>query len=892
MAGAIMLACLCLLAVDGEGTPANATFPGENGFIAYTAPDAGLGPGTDIWVADTGGANPRKLTNFAEFFSGWGPAFSPDASQVAFELVNRAVPGQVFIDIVDVAAAAAGGCLLDDLQNPVCRLRTVVSTAPVAGFGQAPAWSPDAGKLAYAAPEGIYAVNISQALACPDAQCQDAARTLLIANTASTTYEQPNWAPDGERIAIRVRESGVGQYGIRYDIGTVPAAGGQLTHLNVWADEPGSLTDNGCRPANPNWSPNGEMIAYETGDCTRPVTGTLVLPPFGPITYQQIPASGVAVVTPGSGWHRLTHIAESYSGGFIGQTDPVWAPDGQKVLYYGDCHVGSLYQKGICVLSLDGGGLEAWGALGTLPDWGPGEGSPDATFDARQVSVPGLIGVHTGDTVRYNGEGWNGGGAPIQITWSRTGAGGVSPATAAFAGEFEAPDFPEFDSRLAALGQQPCRVDITARQGGVQRRVQAQGEPGELVHYAQGVYRTDGDLVSYGQSITCKGALLTSADELPLTLGGLSSSICDDPDLASQFTLVTSSISGRPTNTGSPRQVAPYPGLWVQMIGPAGTCIDASGINADQVWIGRTLVARGHALGTAPEFLARIPMDTPYVRRPVGNGVSVNAHIVQFLLPEAPPNDLNQNGIDDDVEEEVQGWNRIFSDARQGGHAHGEILSEGSATLKVLQNAQRQGIDISAEGSPFDVSTGEETAAELDVCGQRVRMTPGDSATFRCDSLGATAQSGGLEVFMGPNTLAAFAEGAVAKISQLSDHEFRIENDPASAGSVLVFAEGALSEVEPGAFASATVRLLKGDIDCDGVIGGSDALGLGRRLANLTASVPEQCRAIGSGSPPFGDITCEGTITHRDLLAILRYLAGLPLGLPAQCLPPGTFLPD
>ena len=72
------------------------------------------------------------------------------------------------------------------------------------------------------------------------------------------------------------------------------------------------------------------------------------------------------------------------------------------------------------------------------------------------------------------------------------------------------------------------------------------------------------------------------------------------------------------------------------------------------------------------------------------------------------------------------------------------------------------------------------------------------------------------------------------------------------------------------------VPVLKGDVNCDGVVNSVDGLLVLRSVADLPDA--------GAGClPTAGDVDCNGVVDAVDALHILRYVAQLSPRLPAQC---------
>jgi hypothetical protein len=82
IAAAVLVACAAaLLAISQK---ANATFPGKNGHIAYSAFDFDRGPDDVIYTIDPGGGAKTKVTR------GYQPSFSPEGKKMAYTVFGGA----------------------------------------------------------------------------------------------------------------------------------------------------------------------------------------------------------------------------------------------------------------------------------------------------------------------------------------------------------------------------------------------------------------------------------------------------------------------------------------------------------------------------------------------------------------------------------------------------------------------------------------------------------------------------------------------------------------------------------------------------------------------------------------------------------------------------------
>jgi Tol biopolymer transport system component len=222
--------------------PASATFPGKNGRISYFA-FVEKTKSAEIFTASRNGGNVQKLTDskrdHASVISDW----SPDGQRIAFDSDRVDIDGRK--DVVQIYLMNADGSGVTQLTR-----------GP--GFHGTPGWSPDAANLAIEADwgggraqAGIWIIPASD----PDGVTQDEARRLTTVPEGVEFDSEPQFSPDGASIVFtRFKDARTSA------IHRVSIDGAGLERLTPWR----------LNASDPDWSPDGRKITFDSGDAGRP----------------------------------------------------------------------------------------------------------------------------------------------------------------------------------------------------------------------------------------------------------------------------------------------------------------------------------------------------------------------------------------------------------------------------------------------------------------------------------------------------------------------------------------------------------------------------------------------------------------------------------------------
>jgi Tol biopolymer transport system component len=326
----VPLAGVVLLLLGVSPVPAAATFPGVNGRIAfYRADDNGF---AQLWTANPDLTAAHQLTS-GNADSGW-PVWSPDGSRIAFDS-DRTDPDLNDSTVInDVFTMGADGTDVQKVTDSV-------------GFSGDAAYSPDGSLIAFDANRGVTSGDPGWPSATADLSIyviNPAGTGLRRVTTppAGSSDTEPRFSPDGTQLVFTRFQGGHFFQSGRQD-GRVVGDTSAIFTVHLDGTNVHRITGWGLKTGQADWSPDGSRIVFEQACCRLGTSGVFTVPSTGGAITTVVNATGV------------TGIGNATAFRLDGYYDPVWSPDGTKILSGHETidNTGT-YRSGLVLLNADG----------------------------------------------------------------------------------------------------------------------------------------------------------------------------------------------------------------------------------------------------------------------------------------------------------------------------------------------------------------------------------------------------------------------------------------------------------------------------------------------------------------------------------------------------------
>ena len=336
----LSMAILVIGALGLSALPALATFPGENGVIAFRRflnEDRTQGA---VFTIRPNGTGERQVTFPPPGFVDRNPDISPDGRRIAFEREGVDCGPDCSYD--EIFTVKADGTQLTQLtHNPA-------GTSCFAGgyCNGSPAWSPDGRSIAFRRAAGPVVDDLveSQGIYIMRADGSGIRQITQTARPALGEDTDPQWSPDGRKLVFQ-----------RWNVRTAqPLDGIALWVIDLRTGHERRVTPFPLSGGDtPDWSPDGQRILFHSS-----VNG----PP-------DVSANLYTVRPDGTGLHQLT-FAQGGSLQYLGSS---YSPDGMSITVGRRPATGGT-NADVYVMRADGTHIRQvtkTELYDSYPDWGP-----------------------------------------------------------------------------------------------------------------------------------------------------------------------------------------------------------------------------------------------------------------------------------------------------------------------------------------------------------------------------------------------------------------------------------------------------------------------------------------------------------------------------------------
>jgi Tol biopolymer transport system component len=273
----------------------HATASGRNGEIAFTRRVHTI---SQVFTVTPDGTRLRQVTHGLPAGE-HGLSWSPNGRGLLYTLGRIDGTDRIVKSLADgssaavVSPACTGACLSDD----------------------DPAYSPDGKTIAFERAFGPVVNENAASIAIFTMNADGSHLTQLTPKSTSTQDSQPQWSPDGTKIAF-----------VRSNTTAKPKNEGAIEIMNADGSDIRRITPFRVDATNPHWSPNGKRLLFNTY--------------AHPVQFKS--ANLFTMRADGKDRHPLTH----YAGGTLQAFADGWSPDGTQIVFHRMAFSGSNTEVG------------------------------------------------------------------------------------------------------------------------------------------------------------------------------------------------------------------------------------------------------------------------------------------------------------------------------------------------------------------------------------------------------------------------------------------------------------------------------------------------------------------------------------------------------------------
>jgi Tol biopolymer transport system component len=339
----LVLAALTTVLIVPVAGPADATYSGDNGRIAFRRFfDADKTWGA-VFTINPDGTGEYQVTHPPKGTVDRNPDISPDGTKIVFQRENTSCSGCATnqIWVVDVDGSHAKRLSFGPHPSKDCGLGGVCDASP--------AWSPDGRRIAFSRASGPVKDDLIRraGIYTMGADGSHVRRITQDALPAQGEDQEPMWSPDGTEILFQrwnVRDARPRDHVALWIVDLASGKERRITPFRLWAGD------------TPDWSPDGTTILFHDN-----------------LEQDGRNANLWTVHPDGTHLHQLTFV---HDGGVTNYLGSSFSPDGTRIVFGRRPATGGQARNAadVFTIALDGTDerpVTRTRTYDSYPDWGP-----------------------------------------------------------------------------------------------------------------------------------------------------------------------------------------------------------------------------------------------------------------------------------------------------------------------------------------------------------------------------------------------------------------------------------------------------------------------------------------------------------------------------------------